>query len=319
MNSKIKTLHVWLLKNNFKKEASDLSQLEGEEERDLSSPYELSEVEKQQLGQPATKTYSYISEEDYPILREDILSRRMGNYGTEDFKLDPELTAYTPGETLGLLENPAIKDWHNKMSNYKIPDEYKTIVFVACATTKPWGLSCPGGSYYPAYNKILKDIEEGRLEDSVFFVTISEPLGVVPQDMWDSFPAYDNPGLFKDTPTRSGMLKKHWDKSQFGRPHVMPFDIEAKKESINILSDVIKRFIENNRIDGRVFKSFVDYRAGQSGIATHTLMLNQAEEKIGEEVVSQEHRFPKSSRSRQRAFDSGKGAGIYEYTKEKLF
>ena len=109
MNSKIKTLHVWLLKNNFKKEASDLSQLEGEEERDLSSPYELSEVEKQQLGQPATKTYSYISEEDYPILREDILSRRMGNYGTEDFKLDPELTAYTPGETIGIIKCLIIK------------------------------------------------------------------------------------------------------------------------------------------------------------------------------------------------------------------
>ena len=69
------------------------------------------------------------------MLREDIVRRRMANYGTDDFKLNPEYTAYTPGETLGLLENEAIKDWHNKMSNYKIPEEYKTVLFVACATT----------------------------------------------------------------------------------------------------------------------------------------------------------------------------------------
>lgn len=88
----------------------------------------LSDVEKSQLGTPG-----YISREDWPRFRKFLLNRSLAsNPG-----LDPELTAYTPGETIHLLNNPAIKSWHDEIVNYKVPDKYSTVAFVPCAKTKP--------------------------------------------------------------------------------------------------------------------------------------------------------------------------------------
>lgn len=42
-----------------------------------------------------------------------------------------------PGETVNLLNHPKIKAWMDKMKNYKIPEQYKVIVLVPCAKTKP--------------------------------------------------------------------------------------------------------------------------------------------------------------------------------------
>lgn len=260
----------------------------------------LSEFERAQLGTPkkgSLKGFEYISEENWPILREMMVRKRAGRKSykqTETFgPLDPELTAYTPGETLKLLSHPKIVSWHNKVSNYKIPEEYKTVVLVPCATSKPWGAAACGGDYYPAYNKILKEVESGEIPGPVFFATISEPLGIVPMDMWDEFPAYDNPGLFEDGPLRSGMSTKDWNASQFGQKYMLPFDQEAKDKSIDILGDVVANFVENNQSPDRQFMSFVDAKDMKS--TTHSLMLNRAEKTLDREIVSPSVRFGKTS------------------------
>ena len=277
---------------------------------------ELSEFERSQLGQPATPTKHYISEEDWPVLREDIVNRRTGLF-PEEFPLNSDLTAYTPGETLGLLGHPVVKDWHDKMLKYKIPEKYKTIILVPCAVTKPWGAEhCRRSTYYKAYHAVKKDVEEGLIPGPLFFVTLSEPLGVVPEDMWDDFPAYDNPGLFKDTPQRSGLTKVKWNASQFERPHEMPFDSEAKDAALNELSDIIAGFILNNKAEGRRFISFVDYRPG-TGTSTHSTMLDKAQENLGEVFVNEEDRWPKSERSHQRG-DSDKGRGMHSYMRDTI-
>lgn len=276
----------------------------------------LSELEQSQLGLPATKTQRYISEQDWPLLRQDIVKRRQG-ISSDKFPLDPELTAYTPGETLGLLEHPVVKEWHDKMLKYKIPEIYKTIILVPCAVTKPWGAQhCQKSTYYKAYHAVKKDADDGIIPGPLFFVTLSEPLGVVPEDMWDNFPIYDNPGLFKNTPQRSGLLNEDWAASQFKEPHKMPFDPKAKDIALNKLSDVIASFISNNKADGRRFISFVDYRAG-SGKATHSAMLDKAQEKLGEAVATGADRLPKNERGYQRE-DGPKGRGLHSYMRDSL-
>jgi len=88
----------------------------------------LSDVEKHQLGSPG-----YISKEDWPRFRKFLVNRSLAsNPG-----LDPKLTAYTPGETLHLLNNPIIKSWHQEIVSYKVPDKFSIVAFVPCAKTKP--------------------------------------------------------------------------------------------------------------------------------------------------------------------------------------
>ena len=279
----------------------------------------LSDIERSQLGTRATKTKRYISSEDWPLLREDIVSRRSAIF-PDEFKLNPELTAYTPGETLDLLEHEVVQDWHNKMLEYKIPEKYKTVILVPCAVTKPWGAQhCGRSSYYKAYHAIKEDVENGLIPGPIFFVTISEPLGIVPEDMWDEFPAYDNPGLFKDTPQRTGLNKRQWEASRFKEPHVMPFDPEAKALAIKTLSYIISEFLANNKAPGRRFISFVDYRPGSSlGTATHSLMLDQAQGMLDEVIVEDKDRFPKNEHAYQGVSDNNRGRGLRSYMRESI-
>ena len=43
---------------------------------------------------------------------------------------DPALSAYTPGETLALLEQPAIRDWLNGVRDLPVPEDCAGIVLV---------------------------------------------------------------------------------------------------------------------------------------------------------------------------------------------
>lgn len=251
---------------------------------------ELSELEKGQLGQSVPRSkFPYVSPDKWEAYRQYLLERsRKSNP-----KLDPELTAYTPGETIGLLKHPKIKEWMNKMRGFKIPDEYKLIVLVPCAKTKPWGLTRPKKSdLYNAYNQILEMAKAGELpiNGKLYFVTISEPLGIVPQDFWDDFPQYDNPGLFKDPVERAGRIfTREYPKTPLGKKEIIPFDEEAYDTAINSLAGEIGAFMDNNKMPGRIFISFVDDRSGKIK-TTHSDMLDRA--KI-EEILPAENRFPK--------------------------
>lgn len=242
----------------------------------------LNRVEKAQLseeGYPSSLKWCQLR--DF-LVRRSIVSNPL---------LSAEDTAYTPSETLKLMERPAIKEWLDNIENIKIPESAKIIAFVPCAKTKPWKNATRG--LYKSYNKIINESP-----DDVYFVTISEPLGIVPQNNWEDFPQYDNPGLFKDVVQRSGgLFTKDW-KEHFGEKLKMPWDQVSYDKSIDILSEKIKLFVDNNQKNGRTFLSFV---GDEKTLGTHADMINRTG------VIPKENQFLKRAAARQEP---------YEYVKE---
>lgn len=273
----------------------------------LSMP--LSNTERDQLGRQAPGSqYNYFTEEEWDIMREKLVNKRpnISYRETDEFKYDPELTAFTPGETLDLLSNPKVTEWFEKIKNYKIPEEYKHIILVPCAASKPWGTHCPGtGKYYKAYNEIKEELKEQ--DKLAFWVTISEPLGIVPEDMWDSFPGYDVPGLFKNRSQQMSGTETREYKEMFGETRIPPFDEQAYKDSIKILGDVIGGFIMNNLAPDRRWISFVNKAEGPTKksktLTTHTEMINDAINFMKEQGVDNfDHTaYPKSDGSKGHA------------------
>jgi hypothetical protein len=249
----------------------------------------LSEKEVEQLGtEHPSSSFDYIDKDRWDLLRDKLVNKKPSRsyIETDEFKYDPELTAYTPGETLALLDNPKIKEWFNKVESFLIPEEFKHIIFVPCAASKPWGINCPSqGKYYKAYHDIKDQLKErGEL---AYWVTISEPLGIVPEDMWDNFLGYDVPGLFKDPSSRmSGMTTKDWINT-FGEKFSPPFDKEAYDLAIQRLGRVIANFVKNNQMPGRKWISFVGGTKGK--ITTHTEMISEAKEFLKIDNITWDH------------------------------
>lgn len=243
----------------------------------------LSDVEKSQLGTPG-----YISREDWPRFRKFLVARSLAS----NPDLDTNLTAYTPGETIHLLNNPVIKSWHNEIVSYKVPDQYSMVAFVPCAKTKPWAGASRG--LYKSYNKIINDNKY-----PVYFVTVSEPLGIVPQSLWSDFPQYDNPGLFKDNVQRTGgMFTSDWKKLFGTGQQSTPFDTASYNKSIDILSNVIKGFIQNN--NSKQFVSFVEdkvFNPKSKNVGTHSDMLSRTG------AIPDENRYLKRDAPRKEPFD----------------
>ena len=238
---------------------------------------ELSVPEIESLGIKAGKYHFPNKEEWEKIIRPYLVHKS----NQRNPNLNPELTAYTPGETIKIMEHPIIQSWHESMKNYKIPENYDNVIFVSCAASKPWGESC-ASSFYQAYNQLKKEYPNS------YFVTISEPLGIVPSDNWDDFPQYDNPGLFKDTALQSGLHTKHWKEKLDIDKKIMPFDTQAYDKAIDKLSDVIAEFMRKNK--DKNFISFVDDPEAthkknlgkkSSKKTTHGDMLDQASNKSG--------------------------------------
>lgn len=248
----------------------NLSDLSPEE---IEAAYaKLSDTEKRQLGQQVSprSASSYVSYADWPRQRAYMLKKSMHSNPTTV----PELTAYTPGETVQLLTNPTIVAWHDRMAQFVIPPGYDMVVFVPCAKEKPWeGASCKQ-SLYKYYNVLRNKY------GNIYFVTISEPLGVVPQAHWKDFPQYDNPGLFTDPVQRADMWTRDWIRLYPGATTRMqtPFDKDAYNKSIDLLAGVIRRFIDLNKktYPNLKFVSFVEDPA-ERGIGTHADMLNRAQ------------------------------------------
>lgn len=208
--------------------------------------------------------------------------------------LDLSDTAYTPSETLDLMKKGKIKDWLDNIENLKIPDEADIVIFVPCAKTKPWK-NAPRG-IYKSYNKIISENS-----NNIYFITISEPLGVVPQNNWDDFPQYDNPGLFKDVVQRTGgLFTKDWVE-HFGQRYKLPWNQQDYDKAIDILSDKIRLFVNNNKKQGRQFISFV---GDDNVLGTHQDMVNRSG------VIPKENQFLKRAEAREEP---------YSYIKENLF
>lgn len=237
----------------------------------------LSNVERQQLG---TEGYPDIS--SWTQFRMFLEERSQ----VSNPLLNLENTAYTPAETLKLMQKEPIKDWLDNVKKLKIPENADIVIFVPCAKTKPWK-DAPRG-LYKSYNKIINENS-----DNIYFVTISEPLGVVPQDNWSDFPQYDNPGLFKDVVQRSGgLFTKDWQE-HFGQRYKLPWDQNAYEQSIDILAEKIKIFVNNNQKNGRKFISFV---GDENSIGTHQDMVNRSG------VIPKEYQFLKRAEAREEPY-----------------
>jgi hypothetical protein len=258
--------------------ADSISQEEKEYIYSLLSPYELSQLGTSVKGQ--TSPTEYVPKEDWPRLRKLLVMRSMG-----DNKLltDPTLTAYTPGETWHLLHHPTVVEWHNKIINHTIPDNYDTVIFVPCAKTKPWGINTCGRSRpYKDYNQIRKEY------GNVYFVTISEPLAIVPQDMWEDFPQYDNPGLFIQSKMRSDLSTQEW-KTLFkdrglNKYMLIPFDPSMYDKCVAKLGSIINQFVTNihKRNPNLKMLSFVKDLGDER---SHSDMLSHIDSKIQDSIA----------------------------------
>lgn len=250
----------------------------------------LSEGERAQLGTPSNSRV-------HPSAREWVEVRRflLEKSQRRDPELRPEMTAYTPGETVALLRRSEIRAWHEQMRRYKLPDDVKTVVFVPCAATKPWDGATSG--IYKSYNQLRDEVRKGRFPHA-FFVTISEPLGIVPEDHWGKFPRYDDPGLFRNDSARAGRTTTREWLQHFGKNFVTPFDEKSYQKAIDGLSGVIADFARNNARAGRRFISFVD---DAEGVGTHTDMLVHAQEKFA--FIHPEDMHPKREAPRAEPYD----------------
>lgn len=253
----------------------------------------LSPVERDQLGQPKALRGGKASAsrhppaELWPQVRQHLLDRSLKS----NPKLNPALTAYTPGETLALLKHPEIQEWHEQMSEHRLPEDCHTVVLVPCAKTKPWDeASTRRSQLYSAYHAVRKQVEAGE-RPGVLFVTISEPLGVVPESHWSDFPQYDNPGLFPDDAQRSGMFTRDWNEA-FGERFIVPFDRDAQQACLTQLGDVVGAFLQKNDRGERRFIAFVDDATGTP--TTHGAMLDRATSAFGVTI----ERHPKRSQPR---------------------
>lgn len=259
------------------------------EPKDTVQLSRLSAEERAQLGTPSNSRW-HPSAKEWKEVRSFLFHKSV----KRDPTLKPEMTAYTPGETLELMKQPAIRKWHEQMRHYKIPKDVMRVIFVPCAATKPWDTAHTG--IYGSYNRLREEMAKGKIP-SAYFVTVSEPLGVVPQDEWGRFPTYDDPGLFRNDSARAGRTTtKEW-LSEFGKNFVTPFDENAYDRSIDGLSDVIADFARANAKPGREFISFVD---DADGIGTHTDMLHRADAKF--DFMEAEDMHPKRSAPREEPY-----------------
>lgn len=250
---------------------------------------QLSEAERTMLGKKSN-TRQYPSPKEWIKVREFLLEKSL----KRNPHLSPEMTAYTPGETCELMKNPVIQDWHKQMMNFHIPKDADLVVFVPCAATKPWNDATKG--IYKSYNMLRQDVKDGKLPKTCF-VTISEPLGIVPEQMWDSFPEYDNPGLFRNDSARAGRtMTREW-LEHFGKNFITPFDEASYQKAIDTLGGVIAAFAENNSRKGRMFVSFVD---DFDGVSTHTDMLRSASKRV--QFISPDHMFTKRAKPREEPY-----------------
>jgi hypothetical protein len=234
------------------------------EKREVLS--KLSDIERGQLGKPSggSSAKSYMSADDWVRIRDYHLNMAMNR----NKETTPDMCAYTPGETLKLLQNSRVQEWFSSMRTFRIPEGKKSVVFVPCAANKRWGDATESQQY--------KCINVARSNPDVYWVTISEPLGVVPEKHWDDFPMYDNPGLFKKGPHE--LSTKNWHVKMgynIGESFLYPFDAKAKQECIKILAGVIREFCEfNKRLNPSL--RFIGAVKGKTGSSTHTEMLNMA-------------------------------------------
>ena len=252
----------------------NISEFSEEEKQNILG--KLSDVERSQLGiaKGGKSAKNYMSVDDWVVIRDFHLRTRL----KQTPETNTDLCAYTPGETLKLLQHPIITKWFSMVEKFKIPEGKEKVIFVSCAASKRWGDNTKSEDYQ-CYNMIRKE------NSKIYWVTISEPLGIVPEDHWNDFPLYDNPGLF----TSQGQVPNKFWLNQMGKQSsfAYPFDQNAFNECIKILGDVIKKFYDFNKQINPNLK-FISAVETPSEKSTHSAMLDYSG------ILQKEERYSKA-------------------------
>jgi len=123
----------------------------------------------------------------------------------QNHKVDSNLCFYTPSETLECLTSGKLAEWYEKLDEFEYDFDYKSdesksnesekkvLLLFPCAASKPWSEETTHSSTYKMLYSILKEV---GLRNKVKIATISEPLAVVPEELYHEMPIYDCPGLF---------------------------------------------------------------------------------------------------------------------------
>lgn len=258
----------------------------------------INETEFAQLGTTNKNGVPYIEHiEDWLNFRKFLINKSKKR-NPDHF--DENLAAYTPGETLDLLGKKEITQWFKYLESFSIPEDAQAVVLVPCAASKPWfnHKNVNKSMLYKAYNQIINDVNTNSFS-KVYFLTISEPLGIVPQSNWHDFPKYDNPGLFKDDFLRTGLVKTDWAKTFLGSKHLLPFDEVAYNQCIEKLACVIEKTLCKINVP---IISFVDAKEH----TTHGHMLDNVQ-KMNPDIKISRHNKKDQARS-----------SPYEYMKETI-
>jgi len=151
-------------------------------------------------------------------------------------KIEKGLCFYSPEEVHRALTNcRPITRWLDFISNHYLPPSDKEILLIfPCSTEKPYHKS-------RSYRRLLKTLEAlGDQREAVHLVTISEPFGLVPEELfgkrtkWHDWRNdwYDCPGLFEWWCNRYSQpySREHLDKSvEELATYVASFLAKAKK------------------------------------------------------------------------------------------
>ena len=252
----------------------NISEFSEEEKQNILG--KLSDVERSQLGtaKGGKSAKDYMGVDDWIIIRDFHLRTRL----KQTPETNTDLCAYTPGETLKLLQHPIIKNWFSMVEKFKIPEGKEKVIFVSCAASKRWGENTKSEDY-KCYNILRKE------NSKIYWVTISEPLGIVPEDHWNDFPLYDNPGLF----TSQGQVESKFWTNKMGKKSsfAYPFDQNAFNECIKILGNVIKKFYDFNKQINPNLK-FISAVETPSEKSTHSRMLDHSG------ILQKEERYSKA-------------------------
>lgn len=276
------------IKNNFefyREEFESLSDVESKKNfyKSLLDSEELSQIES-----------STMSLDDWFVLRYIMWKRSSENIQG----LKETMTAYTPSETVHLIKSAPVQNWFKKMRDFKLPENVEKIVFVPCAKGKRWdkqSIKRFSSSTYRLYHELIEQYPE------IYFITISEPLSVVPQDHWMDFPLYDNPGLFeKDIPLQTDLWTKDWktlevDFKRNGKRFV-PFGKKSKDIAIKMLADQMVAVMKNIMQDREFEFISMVCDVNPKKKTTHSLILDQVVDKLGITCL----RLPKNPKARDK-------------------
>lgn len=155
-----------------------------------------------------------------------------------------------------LLRNKDVLDfYHYVLDEYHIPRGKKIALFLPCTATKPYSKS-------QTHKKIKAVIyNSGNSHPNIIHeLIVSEPLGIVPRDLEDKYPAahYD---MVLDTWFPASKLpelrKKGWGNDISKARDAQKFSTKPKNKLISILSERVAEFLEKTSKDYQYRIGFV--------------------------------------------------------------